>query len=140
MSYKKNTDLIVEQLVERLVKTYDPERIFLYGSYAYGKPHKDSDIDLLIVKSTNERPIDRRIAVRKLVSDLRKKTPFSPLVVTPEELSHQISIGDDFLKEITTKGKILYEKRYPFLVSSELTINEVRSKLSDAKKLIEKIV
>jgi len=111
MSNKKQIDSIVEQVVERLIKTYDPERIFLYGSYAYGKPHKGSDIDLLIVKSTNERPIDRRVVVRKLVSDLRKKTPFSPLVVTPEELSHQISIGDDFLKEITTKGKILYEKR-----------------------------
>lgn len=43
MSYKKHTDLIVEQLVERLIKTYDPEKILLYGSYAYGKPHKDSD-------------------------------------------------------------------------------------------------
>jgi hypothetical protein len=44
------------------------------------------------------------------VSDLRKKTPFSPLVVTPDELLYQIAKGDDFLKEITIKGKVLYEK------------------------------
>jgi uncharacterized protein len=110
VSYKKHIDVVISQLVERLVRTYDPERIFLYGSYAYGKPSKGSDIDLLIVKSTEERPIDRRLTVRRLVSDLRKKTPFSPLVVTPEELSYQISLGDDFLKEITTKGRVLYEK------------------------------
>jgi uncharacterized protein len=110
MISKKHVNSILRDLVERLVKVYDPERILLYGSYAYGRPHKGSDIDLLIVKDTKERPIDRRVAVRRIVSDLRRKVPFSPLVVTPQELSHQISAGDDFLKEITTTGKVLYEK------------------------------
>lgn len=50
---------IVAQLVDRLVKTYQPEKIILYGSYAYGRPDKESDIDLLIVKETEDRPIDR---------------------------------------------------------------------------------
>jgi uncharacterized protein len=109
-SDKQRIDSVINQVVERLITTYSPERIVLYGSYAYGKPDKGSDIDLLIVKNTKERPIDRRVTVRRLVSDLRKKTAFSPLVVTPEELSRQVSIGDDFLREITTKGKVLYEK------------------------------
>jgi len=110
ISNRKRIDSVISQVVERLVRTYSPERIVLYGSYAYGKPDRNSDIDLLIVKNTHERPIDRRVTVRRLVSDLRKKTPFSPLVVTPDELLHQIAKGDDFLKEITAKGKVLYEK------------------------------
>ena len=114
-SVKRNTEKqikpVINQLVEKLIKAYKPEKIFLYGSYAYGNPGEESDIDLLIVKKTKERPIDRRVAVRRLVSDIRKKTSFSPLVVTPTELSHRITIGDDFFLEITTKGKILYEKK-----------------------------
>jgi uncharacterized protein len=102
---------VIDRVVEKLIKTYKPEKIFLYGSYAYGNPDDESDIDILIVKKTKLRPIDRRIAVRKLVSHLRKKTSFSPLVVTPEEFSQQIAIGNDFFGEIATRGKILYEKR-----------------------------
>lgn len=100
----------MSQLVERLVKTYKPEKIILYGSHAYGTVHEGSDIDLLIVKETEARPIDRRVAVRKLVSDIRRKIPFSPLVVTPGEFSARLRIGDDFFVEIATKGRTLYEK------------------------------
>jgi predicted nucleotidyltransferase len=101
---------IISGLVARLIEMYQPERIILYGSYAYGSPDEESDIDLLIVKETKDRPIDRRIAVRRLVSDIRKKVPFSSLVVTPEELSNRLAIGDDFFIEITQRGKVLYEK------------------------------
>lgn len=101
---------IISNLVERLKEKYQPEKIILYGSYAYGIPDRESDIDLLIIKETKDRPIDRRITVRKLVSDLRKKIPFSSLVVTPEELSSRLKIGDDFFTEITKKGAVLYEK------------------------------
>ena len=101
---------VIRSMVERLRETYLPEKIILYGSYAYGRPGKESDIDLLIIKKTSERPIDRRIAVRRIVSDIRKKIPFSPLVVTPEELLRRLKIGDDFFIEITEKGKVLYEK------------------------------
>jgi predicted nucleotidyltransferase len=101
---------IISGMVARLIEMYQPERIILYGSYAYGSPDEESDIDLLIVKETKDRPIDRRIAVRRLVSDIRKKVPFSSLVVTPEELSNRLAIGDDFFIEITQRGKVLYEK------------------------------
>lgn len=100
---------LISKLVERLKEHYQPIKIILYGSYAYGKPHKDSDIDLLIIKDTPARPVDRRIEVRRLVSDLRKKVPFSSLVVTPEELANRLKIGDDFFIEITSRGKVVYE-------------------------------
>ncbi len=111
MRTKEHIMPVIDQVVQKLITAYKPEKIFLYGSYAYGDPGEESDVDLLIVKKTNERPIDRRVKVRKLVSDLRKKTPFSPLVVTPGELSQRITIGDDFFLQITRKGKLLYEKK-----------------------------
>jgi len=88
-----------------------PQKNILFGSYAYGRPDRESDIDLLIIKETKERPIDRRIAVRRLVSDIRRKVPFSSLVVTPEELAHRLEIEDDFFIEITQRGRVLYEKK-----------------------------
>ena len=107
---KQEVEDIISKLVDRLKEQYQPERIILYGSYAYGNPTEESDIDLLIIKDTNERPIDRRITVRKLVSDIRKKIPFSSLVLTPEEISHRLAMGDDFFIEITNKGQVLYER------------------------------
>jgi predicted nucleotidyltransferase len=107
---KQDMKAIISKLVDRLKEQYQPEKIILYGSYAYGSPDKESDIDLLIIKDTSERPIDRRITVRRLISDIRNKMPFSSLVLTPDEISHYLAIGDDFLKEITNKGLILYER------------------------------
>ncbi len=101
---------VISKLVDRLREQYQPEKIILFGSHAYGNPDTESDIDLLIIKDTSERPIDRRVAVRKMISDIRNKIPFSSIVLTPEELSHLLMIGDDFLKEITDKGLVLYEK------------------------------
>lgn len=107
---KKNISNLISKLTERLKERYQPEKIILYGSYAYGMPDEASDIDLLIIKDTTDRPIDRRITVRQMVSDLRKKVPFSSLVLTPKELSSRLEIGDDFFIEITKKGKVIYER------------------------------
>ena len=107
---KKKLSGLISKLAERLKERYQPEKIILYGSYAYGTPDESSDIDLLIIKDTTDRPIDRRITVRRLVSDIRKKIPFSSLVLTPKELSGRLEIGDEFFIEITKKGKVIYER------------------------------
>ena len=56
---------IILDIVEKIKEGYDPQMIMLFGSYAYGKPHEDSDIDLLVVKKTAQRPIDRRVFVSR---------------------------------------------------------------------------
>jgi predicted nucleotidyltransferase len=101
---KKELNKIVRQLVEG----YRPEKIFLFGSYAYGQPDADSDLDLLIIKKTSERFIDRWISVRRIVSDPQRSIAFEPLVLTPEELKERLAMGDQFIKEVVTKGQILY--------------------------------
>lgn len=99
---------LIDQIVEKIVKEYQPEKIILFGSYAYGTPDSDSDIDLLIIKRTKERPIDRRVAVSRIVSDPKLCTPIESLVLTPEEIKTSQEIGDQFIKEILARGKLLY--------------------------------
>ncbi len=99
---------IILAIIEKVKRQYCPEKIILYGSYAYGEPTEDSDIDLLIVKDTNERPIERRITVRRIISDPKRLIPVEAIVITPRELMERQNIGDQFLEEILSKGDVLY--------------------------------
>ena len=99
---------IIFEIVEKIKKEYQPEKIILFGSYAYGTPYRDSDIDLFIIKDTRERPIDRRVAVARIASDSKRLIPFEPLVLTPKEVSERLEIGDQFIEEIICKGEVLY--------------------------------
>jgi len=101
---------LLSEIVERLKNEYKPIKIILFGSYAYGKPGEDSDIDLLILKNTSRRRVDRFIEVKKIIYNPNRKIPVSPLVYTPEELEERLRIGDDFVKEILQKGIVLYER------------------------------
>ena len=98
----------IEQIVQRIIDQYRPEKVILFGSYAYGTPDTGSDLDLLIVKETDERPIDRRVIVRQIAYTPRRDLPFSPLVVTPQELKQRLELGDPFYHEIVNRGKVLY--------------------------------
>ena len=100
----------IAELVKKLKDEYDPDKIILFGSYGYGHPTEDSDIDLLILKDTNSRRADRFIEVKRLIYDPARKIPVSPLVYTPEELEERLKIGDDFIKEAVQKGVVLYER------------------------------
>jgi len=100
----------IEQIAQRLIESYQPQRIILFGSMAYGEPNDDSDIDLLVVKETTESPLERRLRVRRLVADPRRRIPFSPLVLTPDELARRLAAGDAFYQEIVRRGKVLYAR------------------------------
>ena len=101
---------VIEQIAQRLIESYQPPRIILFGSMAYGEPNDDSDIDMLVVKETTESPLERRLRVRRLVADPRRRIPFSPLVLTPDELAHRLAAGDAFYQEIVRRGKVLYTR------------------------------
>jgi predicted nucleotidyltransferase len=98
----------LDKFVELVVAGYRPDKIILFGSYAYGKPSADSDLDLLIIKKTSERFIDRWTNVRMIVSDPKRTIPIEPLVLTPEEVEERLAMGDQFIEEIITKGEVLY--------------------------------
>jgi uncharacterized protein len=98
----------LDAVVQKIVAGYSPSKIILFGSYAYGMPSEDSDIDLLIVKETDKRPIERWTEVKRLLRDRSREAAVSPLVYTPEELADRIDIEDFFIQEIIEKGKVLY--------------------------------
>jgi len=109
------SDVQVDQLIvgiaERIGREYKPQKVILFGSYARGKPTEDSDIDLFIVKDTDARMVDRFVEVKQLIYDPQLRIPVSPLVYTPEELEERLDMGDDFVKEVMSEGKVLYEEK-----------------------------
>ena len=104
----KRKEALIARLTEKIVREYKPEKIILFGSYAYGEPDEDSDIDLLIVKDTDKRPIERWMEVKRLLRDRNRRISVSPFVYTPEELEERRAIKDFFIQEVLKKGKVLY--------------------------------
>ena len=99
---------MINQLVEEIKTGYRPEKIILFGSYAWGSPGAESDIDLLIIKES-EKPFHKRWSdVCRLVSSIRKGVAFSPFVVTPDELQERLEMNDPFFKKIIEEGEVLY--------------------------------
>ena len=97
----------INKLARKIIDNYKPERVYLFGSFAWGKPTKDSDVDLLIIKNTKKKFIQRQLEVRKIINgDL----PVDILVKTPKEVEKRLDLGDFFYKDIVFKGKSLYEK------------------------------
>ena len=102
---------ILQEAVER-IKKIDPQKIVLFGSYAYGTPTKESDIDLFIVKELEGKSKrDWEVEAKLQLLDLIMKThkAFDIFVDTAESIDQKIR-KDHFYKEIFTKGKILYAK------------------------------
>ncbi|RIK75979.1 nucleotidyltransferase domain-containing protein [candidate division KSB1 bacterium] len=99
---------VLQEIIQRIVAAYAPEKIILFGSYAYGEPHADSDIDLLIIKETDKRPLDRWMEVKRLLRDRNRAVSISPLVYTRGEVEHRLAIKDFFIKEIFERGEVVY--------------------------------
>ncbi|HNN13012.1 MAG TPA: nucleotidyltransferase domain-containing protein [Anaerolineales bacterium] len=95
--------------IQRIVSELKPEKIILFGSYAYGTPTPDSDVDLLVVMRTRAKTIDRYVMVSNILDP--REFPVDIIVKTPKELrEEQKKKSGFFLREIITKGKVLYER------------------------------
>jgi len=97
--------------ITTIIKQHGVQKIILFGSYAYGNPTKDSDIDLLVIKDIPEKEIrDFRIKLKKeLWNNLDNISgAFDILIDNEERIKQRIALGDLFYKEIYTKGKTIY--------------------------------
>ena len=94
--------------IQRIVDELKPERVILFGSYAYGKPTPHSDVDLLVVLKTNLSLKERSWKVSRLL--LPRPFPVDILVKTPREIEKALKSGDFFVQEILKRGKVLYER------------------------------
>ena len=102
---------ILNEIAGKIANAFNPEKIIVFGSHAYGRPTEKSDIDILVIMETNKREIERMVAVNKLLRDYYKKIDFDILVKTPAEVKHRLDIGDPFISEIISKGKVLAHRK-----------------------------
>ena len=105
----KERENAISRIVQRLRVEYQPERIILFGSDAEGTADADSDVDLLIVKQTTDRFIDRWSAVRRILSDRTRRFGLDTIVLSPEEIRDRLAKGDQFLEHILHHGRVVYE-------------------------------
>jgi len=97
----------IDLITQRIVENYEPEKIILFGSVARGETNRDSDIDLFIVKKTNETRRHRGLEVGKLF--LPRDFSLDVIVYTPEEVKDSYQ-NNFFIREIIDNGKIIYQK------------------------------
>lgn len=96
-------------LAQRIAERFQPERIIFFGSYAYGSPTPDSDVDLLVVMETRLRSREQCLEISRAISP--RPFPLDIVVCTPQEMARRIARGDMFLHEIVTRDKVIYERR-----------------------------
>lgn len=103
----------LEDLVGFIASEYQPERIILFGSSATEMHGKGSDIDLLIIKKTSKRFVDRVVELMRLIrSRFGFEYPVEPLVYTPDEFKKAEEINSIFTRKVLSKGIVLYEKEF----------------------------
>ena len=97
---------VIRRFAREVAEQFDPLKIILFGSYAYGRPHRDSDVDILVVMPAYDE-INQCVRIRKKTYH---PFPLDLIVRKPETLRWRLDEGDWFLREIVSKGKVLYEK------------------------------
>lgn len=97
-----------KKIIEKIIGGYAPQAIYLFGSYAWGQPHEDSDLDLLIVKETSARRIDREVEVAECFESSDRRLPVDVIVLTPQEVERRRSRKDPFVEMIVSEGHLLY--------------------------------
>ena len=108
MTDVQDRSIVLQSMLQNLIAECTPERVVLFGSWVYGAPGPDSDIDLLIVKETSDRFIERWITVQHMLTGTHRTLPVETLVLTPQEIEQRLTIGDQFIAEILQKGKVVY--------------------------------
>lgn len=107
MNLNPQIDALLPEMIRRLVAEFQPHQIYLFGSHAWGQPHEDSDVDLLvIVTESNQSPLERGLAARRCLRDLR--VPKDILVQTQAEVDWASRVYASLESEILEKGVRLY--------------------------------
>ena len=97
---------VIRRYAREIAGSFQPEKIILFGSYAYGTPHAGSDVDILVIMPARNEldqawKIDRKLA---------RNFSLHLIVRTPKNMEWRLREGDWFLREIVARGKVLYEK------------------------------
>jgi predicted nucleotidyltransferase len=100
----------IQQFCEQLAREFQPERIVLFGSHAYGQPHPFSDVDLLVVMPFEGSPLQQ---AARILTRLEPQMSVDLLVRTPEQVRQRLAMQDSFMQDILKRGKVTYEAHHP---------------------------
>jgi predicted nucleotidyltransferase len=95
---------------DAIAREFRPRKIVLFGSYAYGKPTKDSDVDVLVIMPFNRKRGRKSLEIRRRIP---ADFPLDLIVRTPESIARRLEWGDCFIHEILARGDVLYEATDP---------------------------
>lgn len=95
----------IRRFARQITEKFEPEKIILFGSYAYGTPHSESDVDLLVIMPTYNE-IAQAIRIKR---ECARPFEIDLIVKTPKRLERALRDENWFLREAVTRGKVLYE-------------------------------
>jgi predicted nucleotidyltransferase len=102
-----STDETLAEVIRRIAAALKPEKIYLFGSHAWGTPTLDSDIDLFVIVKESEQPAYRRS--REAYRSLRGiREPFEVIVRTLSEVERSKTVASSLVKKVLEHGKLLY--------------------------------
>jgi uncharacterized protein len=111
MSTKEKKFKDLKKLSKNIIEIYKPEKIILFGSLASGRPRKESDIDLVVIKKTNKKFFARMDEIGIAINKAGIETAKDVIVFTPEEIKKKLFMEDYFIKDIINNGVVLYAKK-----------------------------
>jgi len=100
-------DQNIQELCDRIVRNFQPERIILFGSYASGAPTPDSDVDLLVLLPFEGKSFRMSL---EILNRTNPPFPIDLLARTPEDTERRYREGDPLIREALDRGKVLYER------------------------------
>ncbi|HYV27018.1 MAG TPA: nucleotidyltransferase domain-containing protein [Candidatus Eisenbacteria bacterium] len=99
----------IETYCAAIAREFKPKKIILFGSYAYGKPTPDSDVDVMVIlRPPRRKRLRQSLEIRRRVS---AGFPVDILVRAPGEIAKRLRWGDSFVTEVIKNGRVMYEDR-----------------------------
>jgi predicted nucleotidyltransferase len=99
----------LQNVTDKIVADFTPEKIILFGSHAYGTPRSDSDVDLLVILDFEGSPFRKALDI---LNRLDLHVPIDLIARHPDETARRYAQGDPLIREALDHGKILYERRH----------------------------
>src|SRR5258708_6463801 len=100
--------VLINRIVKRIAKEFDPEQIILFGSQARGEAGPDSDVDLLVVMDVAGSKLEQRLEIRRVLRDF--SLPLDILVTSPEDFAWRKEVGGTIGWPASKEGKALYAR------------------------------